>query len=64
MDEQKNMVTDHKGNLKNHVDQTGAFVCILATHGIIKVTETGVSGELAVKVLMELFGIICSKSSL
>lgn len=40
------------------------FVCYLATHSIINVFDIGVSNELEVKVLVELFGVICSKSSL
>lgn len=43
--------------------QSILFACFLATHDIIKVSDTGVSSEPEVKVRAELFGVICSKSS-
>lgn len=59
----KNTINDRERNLKKYVNQTGCFVCLLSCNSSLKVSDTGVSSVLGVKVLVELFGVICSKSS-
>lgn len=68
MDGQKILVSDCERNLQTVLTKPVIllvrFFFFFAICDVIKVSVGGVCGELAVRAAAELFGVICSKSSL